>query len=492
MGRQKVLERLFARPFKPGHQEHRRNALLDEAIVVRPGEQPFFGQRIGRELDPGLGRAFRHDRPQRRGFRAKRDHIGKAIEQHRHVEIDHGNRLARAGHRIAREIVRTDQPALFRCHRREQDRAARGVLAIGLVLDQRLGHFQHRCYAAGVVQRAVGNLVIRRAVIADVIEVRGHHHHFVSQCGIGPRQHRDDVGTGLVGPGAGDIDLGTGAQGKALGPLARHIRLSQNRVERLAGRREQLRRRFRVQRRARTNAVGAHEGLAVGADPALGRGARLCLAPVPRQPLGFLQGRHRDHPHGPALHRHQCLFGVEVRALFAVHALGIARQDHHDLALHIQPGIILQAQLGVIEPVSGKHQRRIQRDLLLGQAGADQHLRSVIDLQVLPAKAQRQRGGAVQLGHAQHQVLIIAAVHRLEPHAEILRGDIIGRNVIAARSALAPFHQVVGQKRHVRTHRFGIEHRRFGPRRSGQRQRQQGGGEQGGSVKSAHRLPRQK
>src|SRR4051794_19907219 len=45
-GVEKGAEASAAAIGEAGHQEHRRDSLLDEAVMVGAGEQPLFGQRI--------------------------------------------------------------------------------------------------------------------------------------------------------------------------------------------------------------------------------------------------------------------------------------------------------------------------------------------------------------------------------------------------------------------------------------------------------------
>ncbi|PAV74587.1 hypothetical protein WR25_08965 [Diploscapter pachys] len=59
---QEILEWLGAGALDPRPQEQRGNALLDEVEVIRTGEEPLFGHRIGRQADADRVHRLCHDR----------------------------------------------------------------------------------------------------------------------------------------------------------------------------------------------------------------------------------------------------------------------------------------------------------------------------------------------------------------------------------------------------------------------------------------------
>ncbi len=134
------------------NQEDGGDAALDEAVMVRPGEQAFFRHRIRREGHAILGGGGCHNRAECGMLRPEGDHVGKVIGQDRHVEIDdrdHATALWHDGE--AREIVCAEQAFLFARDGGEQHRAL-GPDGVG---GHGAGRLQHGCDARRIVHRAI-------------------------------------------------------------------------------------------------------------------------------------------------------------------------------------------------------------------------------------------------------------------------------------------------------------------------------------------------
>jgi hypothetical protein len=142
-----------------------------------------------------------------------------------------------------------------------------------------------------------------------------------------------------------------------------------------------------------------------------------------------------------------------VGADLGLQAAGGAAQHDDDLALHVQARVVVAAAFGGDDAVADEDQRRGDRGLGLAGLGRGQ---------VVLAEGQGARlavgagvGDAALVGRAvgrQGHLLQVGAVvaGRLDAHQRILRGHVVGGDVVAARAGLAAFQQVVGQEAHVR------------------------------------------
>ena len=195
---------------------------------------------------------------------------------------------------------------------------------------------------------------------------------------------------------------------------------------------------------------GAGKGLAIAADPRPGGPCRAFEQAFPFDARAVLQSLDLQDRDRAALHRHHRLFRAEEGAGFAVHALGKAGKDDDHLALHVQALVIVKAEIGAIDAKAGEHQRRLDHQRLVGQAGAQGGLVGG-QRHGGPAICQRNARSAFQSCLAKGDGLVPRSVGsgRLQAERGKARGDIARGDVEPGGSGIAPGEQIVGQERDI-------------------------------------------
>jgi hypothetical protein len=148
-----------------------------------------------------------------------------------------------------------------------------------------------------------------------------------------------------------------------------------------------------------------------------------------------------------------------VRTFLARQPLGEATQGNDDLALHVQPAIIVQPESLVLDAIPGEHERRGDIELQLVGIHPDHHLGRMCP-SVLASRPADRDGAALRaaLGLLEIDLLKPAvAAAGLQAISLELRGDVARGYFVAASTGLAAFQQVVGQEGYVRAHAFGRE-----------------------------------
>ena len=403
---------------------------------------------IGRHRHAQRAHCLGHDRPERRAIRPEHRHILERISQDRHVEINVGDDALDRHGRVLGEIVRADQPLLFRRDGEEQDRAARCLAARA----EALGLLDQRGNANRIVLRAVIDRVALRigAPDAEMVEMRRQHDDFLAELGVAAGDHPGDIGTADRLEGGfqrkGGVDrqlLGRKhrlAVGDARGDLA---------PRRLCAR-EKLGRTGRAQGRQDRHAGGIAR--AVGARPARAR-------PIE---IGSTAGQRRARQHDRAdramrlCDRRLGRGALEMRAFLALETHRRAAEERDDLAAHIDPGIIVAAIVRRGQAVTDEHYGRIDHG---PRCGGDR-ARHIIFTEHQGHRAlalARQHDIALvarAIDNQRHLLNIAARIpRRFQPGGKELRGDIFGGDAIFGAARLAPAQHVGGEEQHMRFHR---------------------------------------
>ena len=310
------------------------------------------------------------------------------------------------------------------------------MLRFGRVLSvrQRRGELDDRDRAAAVVVGAVVDLValvVRRAVVADVVVVGGDEHVGVLQRRVGPAQQADDVA---------------------------HLHRPRHRLA-------QVYRDLRLVRRAQRQRLeqGEHPGVVDGDQRrarTLARGEVLTSSGFPGRSPGRGRGRSR---------RRLCRLTFTTTAALSAAIRAHERRDHHasqpglstptpesrqDTALPSTCSAVSACRL-LASPASilktGRPSRRKPRKPLQAHsllADADR-----CDSPILHLERKAVGVGLEELPVGGLEIAVVA--DRFEPGAAELGGDVLGGEVEPARRRVATFEQVRGEERQVTVQRVG-------------------------------------
>jgi hypothetical protein len=251
----------------------------------------------------------------------------------------------------------------------------------------------------------------------------------------------------------------------------------------------------------------AHVADAAGFAPGHPPFAIAAHAALERAALFAAGGRHGDQADRAALGGFGALDAdiAVVGPLFGLEGAGRARQQHDDLALHVQARVVVATLFRGDHAVADEHQRRVDRHV--GRLGLGRGQVVLAELQVdgLAVRAgdrERPFRGVLEGQHRHGLQVAARAIGGLDAEQGVLGGHIVGGDVVAARARLTALHGVVGQESHVGADGFG---RRLeagniglgfarrgggGLRRSGGQDglgdHEHGGAEKGGAARKGH------
>ena len=149
-----------------------------------------------------------------------------------------------------------------------------------------------------------------------------------------------------------------------------------------------------------------------------------------------------------------------MRAFLAWQTFGIATQGDDDLALHIQPGIVVEPEALIFQAIADEDQRRAHVQSGFGGIHADQHVAGMGEALVAGRAADGERRGGLcpfrlLEGDALEPAssLSIGVAGGLEAQAIKLAGDIAGGDLMPLTAGIAALEQIVGQEFDMGAHR---------------------------------------
>ena len=305
---------------------------------------------------------------QRNLARAPRGNVAGRAVRAPHLDVQVGHRGFQRPQRMGGVVPGAEQAAFLGGHRQEQQ-AARRTLPGGkhpCDLDQRGD-------GSGVVDRAVDDGVAAPVRIGDdpeAVPVPGHDHGLLRAAGTGQDPGHVAAGDALA------LDIEGQRRAGTLQPIAGEAALLRPGLLRL-----EIQPRF-VEQPLRDLALdpAAHRQVVVGrigADDVVLRTVAAVAHGRPR--VGRRRGLVHDQRPGRAAPRGflvlvgpAAVVGHRLAAeiALATFEIRIVDQDHHDLVLHVQAGVVVPAQLRGGDAVAGEHQRHVlQRHLVLRVQG---------------------------------------------------------------------------------------------------------------------------
>ena len=177
-----------------------------------------------------------------------------------------------------------------------------------------------------------------------------------------------------------------------------------------------------------------------------------------------------------------------MRAFLARQPLGITAQGDDDLAAHVQPGIVVEAQPLIFKAIAHEDERGGDVEMGFGGVHADQHVAAMREALRPGRTGDGQRRGRLRaLGLLKADPLKPAAARtigiarRREAEAVELAGDITRRDLMPLAAGVAALEQVVGEKFDMGAHRRGGEDGIGGPlgRQGGGQDEGEGGSREG-------------
>lgn len=165
----------------------------------------------------------------------------------------------------------------------------------------------------------------------------------------------------------------------------------------------------------------------------------------------------RDEGNGPARRGDIGLDRTEVGCDLARDSRGRVTQTDGDLAADVEPCVIVDPEPAIADPVSDEDQRRGQRDLLVGDAWPNRRIPADRKLCRAPPGRQRNPRRALERRAAKRHLDEPASVRATRGQAELpeLAGDIIGGNLMPARTRVAALEQVARKELNMGANALG-------------------------------------